>query len=1048
MGSWLYGGNPATPGSQRTPPVSALRVSTSIEGKALALVYGQCRVAGNLIWYGDFYSVSVSAPTSNSGGGGKGGSNGSPPPPTSGTYNYFTSFAVSICQGPITSLATIWSDKGVNGLNNIGFDVFVGDYSQSPWDYLSTSHPDEALAYRGIAYVAQSNVGLGTNTEIPNLSFEVTGAICQAVPGKIDADPSQVIIDLLTNAYTGIGWPTARLDTVMASYSNYCRAAGLLISPAIVEQKECSAVISEICAGTNASPRWSGGVLTIIPWGDESITGNGYAYAPDVTPLYDITEDDLLPPQGASGSDSPIVVKRKRRVDMLNIVKMEYLPRTNNYNPKAITATDQASVDAFGARPSDLRAMHYFCDDDAAQMALSLLLNREQVACTYYFTLPPKFILPDVEDILTLTRVEQGLDRQAVRITDIQENADGSLNFVAEEFLGTASAPLYGQQAAGGYTVNYNVDPGLTNDPIIFEPTDQLGNGLTIWGAVSGVDTDLWGGCFVWASYDNITYQKVGVLQGPARMGELTAVLAAVDENPVGPPTIDTDNTLSVDLSESLGELTSGTQADALALNTACYVGGEIVAYETATLTGDSAYDLTYLVRGAYGTEDSIVEHAIGTPFARLDQGIFKLPYDQSRIGATLYIKLQSFNVWQGGLQDLADLSPYAYVITGAALASPLPSITNLRDAYVDGVLNLYWDEIDDFRPVFYEIRVGANWDAALTLGVVAHPPFAVPGNGTYWVNPTSVPISGLRVYGETPLSLTIAGAMLETNVLAEEDEQADGWIGTLVNVGIEGSGTDAIIRLGGSGNILDETNVLTIDDVLNLGGVVSSGYYEIPASHWVNAGRPCACPITASFRVTGLPVGQNILDLLNVLDTPDFLGAASTRFIDGWIEIAVAQDGPGDVFAPSDVFDEPDVFQADVDWGPWQKFSPNTFFGQMFKFRFVLSSIDPQVIAYGLNFSFRVDVPDRVDHYQGLTIPAGGLAIEFTPNGETDPKPFNFGPNGQDFPFISVGWPNHAGDTLGDYTVTLTKSGVTIQILNGGVGVERTNVNVDAQGA
>ena len=111
-------------------------------------------------------------------------------------------------------------------------------------------------------------------------------------------------------------------------------------------------------------------------------------------------------------------------------------------------------------------------------------------------------------------------------------------------------------------------------------------------------------------------------------MGVTTADLPSVGVNPAG-QTIDQANTLAVDLTESGGTLASGTQADALALNTRCYVGpiihggGEIVSYETAALMQTNKYNLTYLVRGAYGTESDIADHPIGTPFARLDANVF-----------------------------------------------------------------------------------------------------------------------------------------------------------------------------------------------------------------------------------------------------------------------------------------------------------------------------------------------------------------------------------------------------------------------------------------
>src|SRR5262249_41885114 len=156
-------------------------------------------------------------------------------------------------------------------------------------------------------------------------------------------------------------------------------------------------------------------------------------------------------------------------------------------------------------------------------------------------------------------------------------NEDFSLTITAEEFLGTVSAPVYGAQAAQGAAPNYNADPGVINTPIIFEPTDELNQtnslgGLQIWAAVSGADTSFWGGAYVWVSYDGENYARIGAINGPARMGITAADFPAIGINPTG-TTIDTVNALAVNLTESGGTLASGTQADALALNTRCYIG-------------------------------------------------------------------------------------------------------------------------------------------------------------------------------------------------------------------------------------------------------------------------------------------------------------------------------------------------------------------------------------------------------------------------------------------------------------------------------------------
>lgn len=1046
MASWFKtGGTSANP----TPPIGALRLQTSQQGKPKPIVWGTTRIAGNIIDYIDFFAQDVQAtPASNGSGGGKGGTSGGGGKGQQGSvsYNYFVSVDIGLCEGPIGNVLRTWNNKSVGASPfSSGLSIFLGDYAQSAWGYMATAHPERALNYRGVAHVA-GNAALGTATELPNLSFEVQSAF--TVGGTSfpqDANPRDVVVDGLTNVHYGAGFPPARLDAVMTQYSNYCVAAGLLVSPALMEQREFSAFLGDLFLATNSSPRWSGGVLSVVPWGDAAISANGATYAANITPLYDITADNLLPNEGSAGSGSgtqgaPIIFVRKRKSDALNKVTVEFLDRSNNYDPGVIEAKDQASIDTFGIR-SSLRQLHLFNRVDCAITSAWLQLAREQIPGSYVFTVGPSFVLCDVEDIVTLTLPAMGLARQSVRITEIQENQSGTLTFTAEEFLGTAAAPLYGTQAPLGASINYAADPGLVNTPIIFEPTDALAGGLQIWGGISGVNTALWGGCNIFASYDGITYAHVGIVHGPSRMGTLSVALPAFPSNPVGPPTIDTIDTLSVDLTESAATLASGSQLDATSLNTRCYVGpaigaGEVVAYANAALTAASKYDLSYLVRGAYDT--AIAAHPAGTPFLRLDGNIFALPFDASRIGATLYLKFTSFNIYGGGQQSLASVSPYTYVITGSALASPLPNVANLRTVFDvnSGFTVLDWDGVIDFRALRYEIRTGASAVAGVTLGTVAHPPFRVPGDGTYWVAAVSQPVAGLTVYSEVWQNVAISGAIITQNIIKSVDLKALNWPGIFTGgAGIDG-GLNAI-RTGG-GDILTDPDMLGTPDVLNYGsGAGLSGFYYPDGNAFLDIGYVANASVAIKYQPTGVPVGQNVLSISDILDTPDILGAAASRFITVYPRIQTATAPGGDLYAIGDLSVFPDLYQAaGANWGPWQSFSPGSYQARYFYFSMFLETIDPSTIAYNLELTITITIPARIDTYSLTTSAAGNTTITFNPTGAAA-APFNGGQATGNLPAVQGTIINaQAGDDL--IISGLGLSSLAVKVMNSGSAVAR----------
>ncbi|MDE2468458.1 MAG: hypothetical protein KGL35_06875, partial [Bradyrhizobium sp.] len=384
-----------------------------------------------------------------------------------------------------------------------------------------------------------------------------------------------------------------------------------------------------------------------------------------------------------------------------------------------------------------------------------LALGRQAVRNTYSFTVGQEYILLDPMDIIAITDTSLGLNAQWVRITEITENQDNTLTIFAEDYLaGTAHAPLYAAQPSVGFSPDYNAQAGAMAAPLIWEPTFTLSGALEVWIAAAGASNV--GGFEVWVSSDGNSYAQAGTLDEVSRLGVTTAVLPAVAAATSG-PTIDQTNVLSVDMSASGSQLLSGSFADVLAANTVCYVGGEYIAYETATLVSGDAYNLTYLNRGLYDTTPA--QHASGTQIARLSPGtFFRLPFTSDRVGQVLYIKLLPYNDYGAGLVSLASVAAYPYTIQGTALAEPPPDVSNLAVFASGGITSISWSEVSDFRVIGYEIRKGASWLGAQSLGIVAHPPFQTQGDDTYWVAARAAPIPGIVAYSNNPQSIIVLG--------------------------------------------------------------------------------------------------------------------------------------------------------------------------------------------------------------------------------------------------------------------------------------------------
>lgn len=561
-------------------------------------------------------------------------------------------------------------------LQQLGLSLAKGAVGQATWSYLSTNFPAQALGYSGIAYVYASAYDLSTSASVDNHNFEVQAQLAYSLSATVpDADPSQVGYDMLTNARYGANFLASRVAST-GSWSTYCRAAGLLMSPAFTEQTPMAEVLAQLCRLTNTALVWSEGVLKFIPYGDQTVTGNGSTYTPNTAAVYDLSDDHFL------DKDNPVRLVRKPQADAYNQAQIEFLNRANQYNVEIAEAKDQANIDTYGLRSAEVLRAHWICDASVARAVAQLLLQRAlYIRNTYEFTLPWNFALLEPMDLVTLTDPTLGLVQTPVRITEVSESPDGELSFTAEDFpLGVASTVLYPTQSGAGFAHNYNVAPGGVVAPAIFEAPGALTvNGLEVYIAATGLSAN-WGGCHVWVSLDGSNYKQVGTINGGSRYGTLASAAAAVG---------------GFDVQLNTGTLSSGSAADATALNTLCWVGGavkEFVAYQTAVLTAAQRYTLGgTVVRGAYGTTAGT--HAIGDPFIRIDDAVAKSgPIDLGYVGKTIHVKLTSFNIYGGGEEQLSAVTDYTYTISGAQVygnagASALQGLSTIAsDAVLSAV--------------------------------------------------------------------------------------------------------------------------------------------------------------------------------------------------------------------------------------------------------------------------------------------------------------------------------------------------------------------------
>lgn len=963
----LLGGKAASKAkgtSQQPRMLLGYQVQSSCQGTAIALVYGQQRIPGNLIWAAGFRGVPQYTTTSTGGGGG--GGKGAPHSQTTtqlSSYQYYMDVIFGVCIGPITGVATVY-DGSTPYPPASWFDLISpGGRPAAVWGYLAASYPAQALPYSGIAAACKAQLYLGESAQLPSFNFEVQG-LKQFAPaaGFLDANPADILYDFLTNKNYGCGWDPSLIGD-LTQYSNYCIANNIFLSPQLTSQEAGSAFIYYLMQLSNSEVVWSGGQLKGVPYGDTPATGppsvqvtpyyyipgsapytiaapnwladsgvmvmqmgpgglwqnyealtpgdpanlNYYSavagtytfnagnageyvaitywatpqgvapvtYTPQLAPQYSFGPDDFIaPPSKGKSAAAPVTASRTAISDAYNWFQLEFYDRSNDYNPALADCKDQNAVDLYGPRIQTNVEAHAITNCALAQFIGQTLLQRSlYIRNTYKFKVDGRYFLLDPMDWVSLTAPKLGLNGVMCRIVSIQENDDGSLDFEAEEWPEAAGTPaLHAMQSGTGLQQNLNAAPGNINPPIIFEAPALLTQaGYEVWVGACGLGP-AWGGAEVWVSLDNLTYRRLGLVLNPCRMGVLAAQLAAGSDP-------DTTDSCQVDLTESQGVLLSGTQQDADLLATACYVDGEVISYETATLTAAYKYTLgTYLRRGACLT--AITAHAQNSPFLRLDQAVFKIPVDASHLGQTLYIKFLSFNLWRGATQQLSDVEPYTHYLSGAPMIAGLPPITNLGTFYQSSQMSLAWDKAADplaaYRLMDYEVRKGTAWATAEIVARTAIPACPCFGNGTYWV------AAHYNGYYGPASSLAVTNASIITTILASYDDYANGWPGTMSGGVFKDGGGDLEISGGGP------------------------GYYTIAAAQLVNLGSAQLVTVAANYLFESVLPGSDVDSWSDWDSIPDVDGLAA-GMADVKVQLQVSTDGSA--------------------WGAWQDLRPGQYY-------------------------------------------------------------------------------------------------------------------------
>jgi hypothetical protein len=226
---------------------------TATEGRPVSLIWGTVKVEGpNVVWYGDLRQQPITEKIKTG--------------LFSSTrvirgYKYYIGMQMAVCRGgtfPVQSLLRIWVGDEVLWTGNVTADgtaididepeflggedlgqggivgrlrFYSGSTTQAAASYLTTQQSVGGVTptYRGTCYLLWEQGWLGNSTSIAPWAFELRripnglGLATPSVNSGNDANPMNVIYEILTNAEWGLGLPAADIDT-----SNFSAAAETL----------------------------------------------------------------------------------------------------------------------------------------------------------------------------------------------------------------------------------------------------------------------------------------------------------------------------------------------------------------------------------------------------------------------------------------------------------------------------------------------------------------------------------------------------------------------------------------------------------------------------------------------------------------------------------------------------------------------------------------------------------------------------------------------------------------------------------------------------
>ncbi|SHJ12805.1 phage tail protein [Propionispora hippei] len=552
--------------SREGPRLDDLRLQTSTFGASIPKIYGTVRTECNVIW-GTNYVEHV---TTEKQGGGKGGGGGSV---TTTSYSYSVSFAVGLCQGPISGIGRVWADGKLIDLAKHDYTLYYGTEAQTPDPYMEGIEGVGMVpAYRGLAYIVFKNFFVTDyGNRIPNLSFEVMHSTTEL---------KNIVEEISVNA--GLDLSEIDVSSMADIHVPGYKTSGEKSRRSQIEQLQLLYVF-------------------------DGVERNGKVVFKqrDFTKVLPISLDSIGAYENSPSSEAYTATRMDERELPVRLT-IKYLSADKEYQQGVMSAFRQLTL---SRNEKSLDTEFVLTDSQAKTLADTRLYEAWVGRTKYEFSLGSQYahILPG--DILELNLANER--KALIVVSKVSYGKPGIIKIQAESTY------------ASTYTlVTRNVDPEpqlQTAEPateITTEfldiprlPGDNSQTDDTIYVASTA---SVYYGASVFRSNDGGLTYSLNLYRTPqAYMGVTTTALASG-------PTVYWDNANTLDVVMSYGSLESRPVLDVLNGFNAALVGDEIIQFTTALLIAPNTYRISVLLRGRLGTEHKAASHVAGERFVLL----------------------------------------------------------------------------------------------------------------------------------------------------------------------------------------------------------------------------------------------------------------------------------------------------------------------------------------------------------------------------------------------------------------------------------------------